>query len=891
MSNSNEPAVINSFYASGIGRKLILSLILISSLVTVLITTLQLYRDYQADIYSIEEQFGLVDKIHLPALSESLWSSDLNEAEIHLEGMSHIRDIQYIVIQTEDKIKLAVGTAGTESVLQREYPVQYNYRGTIQEIGKLKVVFSLSGIYQRLTDKVVTILIGNGIKTFIVAFLVLMVFHRLITRHTHQIAAYSSSLDLGSMGQDLVLDAKKVNAEKKDELDVLVDSINEMRSRINSSVATLNEKNASYKTLLESSQAIPWELDLDSWCFTYIGPQAEAILGYSVDDWKQESFWKNHIHKDDKEEAFNFCVTSVGRGDDHEFEYRMIAADGRIVWIRDSVVLVREKGKIVRLQGYMFDITLQKTAGEALQQSEDRFSKVFDSSPVAILITYTDDGRVIDANRAFMDLFGCKLDHIKGKTIQDFGLWLNVQDYALMTEKVRLNGIVENEIYTMVTGEGVHKQCQLAVYPIELGGENCIISVLQDVTKRSRAENIIKTLAESSSVQGYEEFLQGAVKSLAQVYEAKFAFVGMLLPDKSQVQVLAVWAGEAFAENFIYALEGTPCQNVLDLSLEFIPCNAWSLYPDDVMLKDMGVESYFGSPLISSDGEIMGLVAVMDVNPIHMENWLEPMLELYASRIASEMKRHLANEELELHRNHLEDLVKLRTTEMDMLNKELESFSYSVSHDLRAPLRAISGFSQALQEDYADKLDNQGIDFLTRVCSGANRMSALIDDLLNLSRVSRSEIKKEQVDLSGIASSVVLELSEAEPERYVDVSIQSDLIVSGDKNLLKIVMNNLIGNAWKYTGKTKQANIQIGQKKQDGENVYFIKDNGVGFDMKYVSKLFGAFQRLHREEFPGTGIGLATVQRVMQRHSGKIWAYAELEQGATFYFTLGDQAA
>ncbi|HMN26932.1 MAG TPA: ATP-binding protein [Caldilineaceae bacterium] len=235
----------------------------------------------------------------------------------------------------------------------------------------------------------------------------------------------------------------------------------------------------------------------------------------------------------------------------------------------------------------------------------------------------------------------------------------------------------------------------------------------------------------------------------------------------------------------------------------------------------------------------------------------------------------------------LEERVRQRTRELEAANRELESFSYSVSHDLRAPLRAINGFSQALHEDYGHLLDSEGLDYLARVRAASQRMAVLIDDLLTLSRVTRQEMRREAVNLSLLASSIADDLRRIQPERPVHFSIASDLWVEADASLIHVVLDNLFHNAWKYTKKHTQAHIEFGSFAQAGETVYFVRDDGAGFEMAYVDKLFGAFQRLHRDsEFEGTGVGLATVQRIIRRHGGRIWAVGAVEQGATFYFVL-----
>jgi light-regulated signal transduction histidine kinase (bacteriophytochrome) len=235
----------------------------------------------------------------------------------------------------------------------------------------------------------------------------------------------------------------------------------------------------------------------------------------------------------------------------------------------------------------------------------------------------------------------------------------------------------------------------------------------------------------------------------------------------------------------------------------------------------------------------------------------------------------------------LERRVAERTVQLEATNRELESFSYSVSHDLRGPLRSMDGFSLVLIEDYGDKLDDEGKDALERIRAASQRMGCLIDDLLRLSQVTRAELNVTQIDLSAIAREIADALDREQSGRSMEWAIEPGLNVRADPALMRIAMQNLLQNAWKFTGRTDRPVIHVGALERDAKKVYFVADNGVGFDMAHADRLFSAFQRLHHVgDFPGTGVGLAIVQRIIRRHEGRIWAEAKKGKGATFFFSV-----
>lgn len=313
-------------------------------------------------------------------------------------------------------------------------------------------------------------------------------------------------------------------------------------------------------------------------------------------------------------------------------------------------------------------------------------------------------------------------------------------------------------------------------------------------------------------------------------------------------------------------------------------------------IRSLGLKSYLAVPL-EARGRLLGVITlVTDESGRHFSAADLPLFEELGTRAAMAIDNarlfrdaRQSDQALRALNAALENRVNERTEQLETLNREMEAFSYSVSHDLRAPLRAMDGFSQALLEDYGDVLDETGRSYLQFVRSASQNMAQLIDDLLKLSRVTRVELAHEPVDLGAIARTIAAELALTQPERQVEWRIADGLETIGDMRLLRIALENLVGNAWKFSAQRERAVIEVGATDTDTERTYFVRDNGAGFDMAYVDKLFRPFSRLHgTEEFPGTGIGLVTAQRIIRRHGGRIWAEAAVNEGATFFFTLGE---
>lgn len=527
---------------------------------------------------------------------------------------------------------------------------------------------------------------------------------------------------------------------------------------------------------------------------------------------------------------------------------RMLAQQGAVFW--ENLQLIE------RLQAYSegLEHTVQQRTA-ALRQSEERFRSIFEQAAVGI-VEASLEGQFMRANERFCKMLGYAPAEIPSLSR---AMVTHPDDYTLDAEQraALLAGQIASyaleKRYRHKEGHIIWGNLTCSLVRDAAGHPQYFVKIIEDITERRKAQEAL-----DESERRYHSIIDNMMEG--------FQIIG-------------------FDWRYLY---------LNDSAARYGRTSKEELLGHTVMEKYPGIEetSMFAAMRRCMETRVTELAEFEFTYPDGETAWFEfsiqPVPEgifILSLDITERKHSELALQQLNA---ELEERVAERTLELEATNKELEAFSYSVSHDLRAPLRALDGFSQALLEDYLEALDSEGQTYLQRIRAASQHMARLIDDLLSLSRITRAEMTYEQVDLSALAHGVCAGLREAAPERAVQVTIHDGLVAEGDPRLLRIALENLMGNAWKFTARQAQAHIEVGQiSPSENGQVFYVRDNGAGFDMAYANKLFGAFQRLHSvTEFEGTGIGLATVQRIIHRHGGRIWAESEVGQGATFYFTL-----
>jgi PAS domain S-box-containing protein len=514
-----------------------------------------------------------------------------------------------------------------------------------------------------------------------------------------------------------------------------------------------------------------------------------------------------------------------------------------------------------------------------LQLRQAQNQAVLDNVPAVIWIKDL-AGRYLFVNKYYERVFGKRLEDIAGKT-----------DYELLSKEIA-DLRVESDRQVLVSGNRMHIEERIAFdqdqrillalkFPLREanGRPYALCSISTDITDSKRTSDAMRALAQSASAEDGMTFFHDCVQQLARTYRAEHGFILLRAQSGETMTTLASWPQKQGAFDGV-SMQGSLCRELAKLGGVYVERDAQQRFPDESWLAALQASGLCVASLVSADQRVTGLIGVTTQGSLELFPGATELLSVFARRVSVELERIEALDALRTLAAQLEQRVSERT-------RELEAFSYSVSHDLRTPLRAIDGFTSLVLESLDRPEDAPSREHLTRVRGTVRRMETLIDDLLQLAKVARHELSKETIDLSALVEQSVARLREQDDSRKVEVIVAPGMSAYGDPRLIAVVIDNLVGNAWKYTSQVARARIEAGTTDIGGTRAYFVRDNGAGFDPAHADRLFQAFQRLHDPRvFAGTGVGLAIVARIVERHNGKVWGESAPGAGATFYFTL-----
>ena len=595
---------------------------------------------------------------------------------------------------------------------------------------------------------------------------------------------------------------------------------------------------------------------------TFVNPSAARMLGYEVEELigqHSHSIW-HHSKADSSPYPEEDCPIYEAYKDGavhHVRDEVFWKKDGTSFSVAYTSTPIMEKGNIIGAVVTFRDITERKRSAEMLAKALNEQKNIMDTIPDIIYVLDM-GGNLAKWNKSVEIITGFSAEELKGKYVLDF---FPEQD------RISIAGAIKQAFekgYAQTKGHLLKKDGTLVPYewngaPLndQQGKVIGLIGVGRDITKRKQAEEVL---------QASEHRYRTLVENLPQKIFLKGKILVYISCNENYARDLKIKADEIAGKT----------------DFDFFPKELAEKYrADDKRIMESGDTEDIEERYIQNGRETW--VYTVKVPTKDEKGNSIGVLGIFWD--ITERKR--AEEQIKKLNEELEQRVIERTAQLEAANKGLESFSYSVSHDLRAPVRAISGFSSMLLNDYSDKLDDEGKRLLNVIRNSAQKMAELIDDLLALSRIGRKDIELSVVEMNTTIASVLDEIKTTMPERNLQFSIKPLPMARCDAGMIRLVLLNLLYNAVKFTKQRENVIIEIGGRDGKGENVYYVKDNGVGFDMQYASKLFGAFQRLHSgEEFEGTGIGLAIVQRIIYRHGGRVWAEGKVNEGATFYFTL-----
>ncbi|MHC1783856.1 MAG: PAS domain S-box protein [Anaerolineaceae bacterium] len=687
--------------------------------------------------------------------------------------------------------------------------------------------------------------------------------------------------------------------------DQVIIKLKENEEHLRSMTEMLQKSENHYRLLTEKIKDVVWIYDVDAERFTFVSPSIQRLRGYNVEEILSQPITESILERDRekllailKERTETFKAGGISSEDFFTYEMEQPCKDGSTLWTEliISFYLSPDNGHI-EIRGVTHDISERKAAEESLRRKDQLYKAIIENAPDGIAMISV-EGKFVFVSPAARKMFGYSED----EPVLDISPDESTHPEDLPAVLEVLARVVQNpsEVasiqYRFRRKDGVWRWIESVFSNLHTDPETHVIVInFRDTTERKQAEDALReserkfrqifetTTTGISLLNARGQFLSGnpAILNLLGYTEEEYSCLSIddiSHPDDLNIDIAAyqeLWQGKRGS----YTTEKRNISKTGEAIWGQLTCT---------IVKDRE-----GNPQYA-----IGMFENIDDRKRAEEKVKADQTELQSLLVATEQSRRallsmvedqkMAEEKIRQLNAELELRVRDRTAQLQTANRELEAFSYSVSHDLRAPLRALDGFSSILLSEYSNLLDEKGHHYLNRIQEASRKMGQLINDLLSLSRVTRTEFVRQEVDLSEIAKEIAVELKSQEPEREIELTIESGLVVEGDTQLLKIALGNLLSNAIKFTKMRKTAKISVGMNSQAGERVFYVRDNGAGFEMGYSKKLFTPFQRLHgANEFPGTGIGLVIVQRIINRHGGRIWPEAKVNKGATFFFTLG----
>ncbi|WP_346356004.1 PAS domain S-box protein [Azotosporobacter soli] len=869
------------------------------------LSLVSLHEELNYTSHRQQESFAQILNVTELSTANALWQ--YNNVDIEASGDSLFQNPEIVMVQLIDnrnieryyRVKSGPSTAD-------EYLHRYDrllYKNNVP-VGEIVIVFTNYYAQQQVYANALGKAQQLALILCILGFAIWLITRPIVNDIRH-LTLSAQTMAAGDL-------SRSIRLTTRDELGALAVSFNQIAGNLQEHLSELQINEARFRSLVANIPGIVYRCSPDeNWTMEFISDTVEEISGYPASDFinNQVRSFSSIIHPDDRAYVAASLSDVSGSHRSYSIEYRIIARDASIHWMHENGQEIYDENQtLLWLDGIIFDISGRKETDTRLQQYTQRLeagnhlaSLILSAAPLSTISLEIINKltSVIPCSEAALFSFPlnkpqvCLLaasgpiplhwqDNLSQPAAKypwveklQAGLPLAINDQEGVAQPLEKDDTPIHMEFPLLMGSQLIGTLHLAALPGKVFSSD-------DQAMAASVSSLLALALQRHELEEQRIEAETALRNSERKYRTLF---------EGANDAFLIIENDRFVEcnEKLLHLFGRTREELLHASpLDFSPPtqidgrSSAEAATEYLKLALNGEAQCFLWNHLHADGSLF--TVEISLNRIFL-----PPKTLIIAALRDVTDRLLAQDRLQRANEDLERRVSERTAQLESANRELEAFSYSVSHDLRAPLRSIDGFSLALLEDYAQQLDAQAKSYLERVRNASQRMGALIDDMLKLSRITRCELHPVTIDLTLLAEEVGQELREQHPDRSVDLMLEPGLTVLGDERLLRIVLENLMNNAWKFTAAQNPAQISLRQTGQDaqGRNTYCLQDNGAGFDMTYSAKLFGAFQRLHREsEFPGTGIGLATVQRIIHLHGGRIWATGTPGKGACFYFTL-----